>query len=210
MIRLIQITTLATFYAFTTILQPNSIQTTNQLSLATPIKLNQQFHSQLTAIINHHKIPITANQTAIVNHHPQPTQTELPPNYNLLNKAENNSTKTPAKTPNIQPHNPTKAPATTVSVQQIIQWIQIYSTQYNISATQLQSIAQCESRLNPNAHNHLYGGLFQFAPSTWISNRNAMGLDSNLNLRYNPEEAIKTAAFKISQDGTGAWHNCVQ
>jgi hypothetical protein len=35
-----------------------------------------------------------------------------------------------------------------------------------------------------------------------------MGLDANSDLRFNAEEAIKTAAFHISQGGQGAWPNC--
>jgi len=35
-----------------------------------------------------------------------------------------------------------------------------------------------------------------------------MGLDDDPNIRYNPEESIKTAAFKLSVNGTGIWPNC--
>jgi hypothetical protein len=56
--------------------------------------------------------------------------------------------------------------------------------------------------------NGVYGGLFQFSSSTWISTRQAMNLDTNTELRFNPEEAIRTAAFKISTMGLSPWPNC--
>ena len=72
----------------------------------------------------------------------------------------------------------------------------------------LKYIAQCESKMNPQAVNGPYGGLFQFTSRTWITTRQAMPADSNSDLRFNPEEAIKTAAFKISRGGLGAWPSC--
>lgn len=85
-----------------------------------------------------------------------------------------------------------------------------YGAEYGLSATMLKHIAKCESGLRPEAlsSNGLYGGLFQFVSSTWSSNRKAMGLDPDPALRFNAEEAIKTAAFKISRDGVGAWPVC--
>ncbi|OGD62471.1 hypothetical protein A2160_00095 [Candidatus Beckwithbacteria bacterium RBG_13_42_9] len=88
------------------------------------------------------------------------------------------------------------------------QYFETYASQYQVDCNQLKSIAHCESGFNPNAVNDIYSGLFQFSPSTWQVNRNRMGLDPNPDLRYSAEEAIKTAAFKISQDGTGAWPVC--
>lgn len=85
-----------------------------------------------------------------------------------------------------------------------------YGAEYGLSATMLKHIAKCESGLRPEAlsSNGLYGGLFQFVSPTWSSNRRAMGLDPDPALRFNAEEAIKTAAFKISRDGVGAWPVC--
>ncbi len=83
-----------------------------------------------------------------------------------------------------------------------------YSQEYGVSKDLLVKIAACESGFNPGAQNGPYGGMFQFLASTWVSNRKAMGLDPNPNLRYNSEEAIRTAAFKISRDGAGAWPVC--
>lgn len=85
-----------------------------------------------------------------------------------------------------------------------------YAAEYGITSSTLSIISKCESGHNPQAlsSNQLYGGLFQFATPTWQSNRRAMGLDDNPSLRFNAEEAIKTAAFKISRDGVGAWPTC--
>lgn len=85
-----------------------------------------------------------------------------------------------------------------------------YGAEYGLSPTMLKHIAKCESGLRPEAlsTNGLYGGLFQFVSSTWSSNRKAMGLDPDPALRFNAEEAIKTAAFKMSRDGVGAWPVC--
>jgi hypothetical protein len=63
--------------------------------------------------------------------------------------------------------------------------------------------------MNPGSNGGIYGGMFQFDTQTWISTRTRMGLDTNPDLRYNAEEAIKSAAFKISQDGTRAWSGCL-
>ena len=62
--------------------------------------------------------------------------------------------------------------------------------------------------MNSHAVNGSYGGLFQFSESSWIITRSAMGQDANPELRFNTNEAIKTASFKISQGGLSAWKNC--
>ncbi|NMB57194.1 transglycosylase family protein [Candidatus Beckwithbacteria bacterium] len=83
-----------------------------------------------------------------------------------------------------------------------------YASIYNLDANKLKAIAKCESGFNPLALNGIYGGLFQFAPATWVSNRKALGQDEDTNLRFNAEEAIETAVYKISRDGTSAWPVC--
>jgi hypothetical protein len=80
---------------------------------------------------------------------------------------------------------------------------------YHVNPDVLRKIAKCESNFNPNAiGSGIYGGLFQFHPSTWISERRRQGWDTSTELRFNAEESIKTAAVKISRDGTGAWPIC--
>jgi soluble lytic murein transglycosylase-like protein len=68
-------------------------------------------------------------------------------------------------------------------------------------------IAYCESRYNPLAKNKnsSASGVFQIIKATWISNRAAMGLDTDLDLRFNAEENIKTAAYIHSRRGWQPW-----
>lgn len=86
--------------------------------------------------------------------------------------------------------------------------IQTYASQYNADPSKMIAIAHCESGLRANAVNGPFAGAYQFLSSTWQSNRRAMGLDPDPGLRYNIEEAIKTAAFKMGRDGYGAWPVC--
>lgn len=85
-----------------------------------------------------------------------------------------------------------------------------YAPQYGANAGVMVHIANCESGMRPNAlsSSGTYAGMFQFNASTWSSNRRAMGLNPDPNLRFNAEEAIKTAAFKMGRDGYGAWPVC--
>jgi len=98
-------------------------------------------------------------------------------------------------------HSP-KAPEVILSV------IKKYSGEYNVSREMMIAIAHCESGFRENAVNGPYAGIYQFIASTWASNRRAMGLDPNPDLRFNAEEATRTAAFKMSRDGFGAWPVC--
>jgi hypothetical protein len=120
---------------------------------------------------------------------PTPTTSQTPTN-----------SPTPTQTPT-----PTQAPATSG---QLDEWFTKYSKEFSIDRQKLWNIAVCESNLNPNAVNGPYGGMFQFASSSWISTRIAMNMDSNPDLRFHAEEAIKTAAFKISTSGLSAWPSC--
>lgn len=113
---------------------------------------------------------------------------------------------------------PTIAPIVTPQAQVIIapeeleSLFEQYAQEYGIDSSTLKIIAKCESRFNPSAQskNGLYGGLFQYSASTWVSTRRAMGLDENAELRFNAEEAIKTSAYKIANGGIGAWQNCAK
>lgn len=119
-------------------------------------------------------------------------------------------TKEFVKTTTVQKTTPVVITATTPNPNHLDSLYSQYAQQYGVPLSTLQIIANCESRHNPAAlsKNGLYAGLFQFSASTWKSNRAAMGLDTNPELRFNAEEAIKTAAFKISRDGVGAWPTC--
>ncbi len=120
----------------------------------------------------------------------------------------------PSSAPSITP-SPTENPATptptayVASPTQIDGWFEQFSREYGVDIGLLRKIAVCESGYNTNARSkHGYGGMYQFSESSWKSTRSHMGLDTNADLRFNAEEAIKTAAFKISRNGTGAWPAC--
>ena len=95
-----------------------------------------------------------------------------------------------------------------INNEQLNSFFSKYAEIYNVDEQLLKQIAVCESKMNPRAVNGPYGGLFQFTPNTWATTRQTMPADTNPDLRFNPEEAIKTAAFKISRGGIGAWPNC--
>lgn len=83
-----------------------------------------------------------------------------------------------------------------------------YAEEYGVDSNLLKRIAKCESGFNPKSDSGYYGGMFQYATSTWTSTRSAMGLDPNPELRFNAEESIRTSAFKISRGGASAWPVC--
>lgn len=83
-----------------------------------------------------------------------------------------------------------------------------YSTAYNVSENELKKIAKCESGFNTTSDTGTYAGMFQFSEGTWESTRNMMKLDPNPELRKNAKEAIRTAAFMLSQGRENAWPNC--
>jgi hypothetical protein len=150
---------------------------------------------------------------------PSPTPTK-PPSPTPTPTHTPTPTETPTPTPTLVPTDtPTPTPTETLtptppqSTQpdgtQLDAWFTQYASQYAIDRALLHRIAQCESGFNTNAnYADLYLGMYQFGEGTWISTRTAMGQDPSPALRTNPEEAIKTAAFKISQGGAGAWPNC--
>lgn len=123
-------------------------------------------------------------------------------------------TSTPPPTPTPTPiPTPTDTPTPTptpwpVTSSQLDSWFDAYAHHYSVDRNLLFKIAACESELKPNAKNGPYGGMYQFSSSSWQSTRAAMNEDGNPDLRFNPEESIKTAAFKISTAGPAAWPNC--
>lgn len=144
----------------------------------------------------------TPTPTAIPTPTPSPTPTPTP-----------SPTPTPTPKPTATP-TPTLSPTPTPSkvpqpmAQDLDGWFTTYSNQYHIDRQKLWKIAACESNLNTNARNGDYGGLYQFAAQTWQTTRTAMGLDTNPDLRFNPQESIRTAAYKMSVAGFGSWPNC--
>lgn len=88
--------------------------------------------------------------------------------------------------------------------------VERYATEHGVNKDMMTHIALCESNFRSNAVNGPYAGVYQFVSSTWVSNRRAMGLDTDPALRFNAEESVKTAAFKMGRDGFGAWPVCQQ
>lgn len=164
-----------------------------QFTVSLGIILLLLFASNLSQKIRHKKnisqinIPVSVSPTLfvyiVITTTPIPTSTPIP-------------TRTPTPTPKI------------LTSDQINDLFARFSNQYSVSRDLLVKIAVCESRLNPNAVNGIYGGMFQFSTSSWITMRRMMNLPNNPTLRFDPEEAIKTAAFKLSVGGIGAWPNC--
>lgn len=148
----------------------------------------------------------TPQPTVTVTNTPIPTSTPIP-------SLTPTPTLTPKPSPTRTPIKSGQAPTITpipVTNQQLDSWFTKYSNHYSVERERLWSIALCESKLNPNAKSGDYAGLFQFAQSTWQITRKLMNLDPNPDLRFNPEEAIKTAAFKISTGGLSSWKNCIK
>lgn len=127
-----------------------------------------------------------------------------------------NPTHTPTPTPTNTP-TPTLSPTLTpiptlipiiILPQDLDSLFTKYASQYSVDKELLKKIAKCESNFNSNASTSLYVGLFQFAQPIWVQTRTLMGLDSDVNLRFNAEESIRTAAFMVSQGHLGIWPNC--
>jgi hypothetical protein len=116
------------------------------------------------------------------------------------------TTVTPAAIPSITPT--ITAERVWATGQQLDGWFTQYANAYGIDREKLRNLAICETDLNQFAQNGDYVGLFQFSSSTWVVNRQRMGMDTKPDLRFNAEESIRTAAYKISQSGYAAWPYC--
>jgi len=85
-----------------------------------------------------------------------------------------------------------------------------YSDTYEVDYNSILKIARCESGFIPTITGPTEdGGILQFIPGTWIETRQRMGLDTDLELRYDLEENVKTGAWKMSKDGYGAWYSSI-
>lgn len=115
---------------------------------------------------------------------------------------------TPSPTP-IPTSTPTPAPLVTFTPEQIHGFIERFAAQYGVNPNVLRHIAVCESGFNPLAYNVGYAGLYQFGPTTWAKFRRQIGEDANLDLRFNAEEAVQTAAYALSVERGGIWPNCL-
>lgn len=145
--------------------------------------------------------PPTPTPTLTPTTTPTPTNTPTP-------TPTNTPTPTPTETPTPTP-TPTIPPAVQPNGTDLDLWFTKYADEYHIDRALLHKIADCESHFNTNAnYANLYLGMYQFSESSWVNTRMQMNLDPNPNLRTNAEEAIKTAAFKISINGQNAWPSC--
>lgn len=157
----------------------------------------------------------TPAQLAIQNNLPHPTDNpDIPLSTPPVATPSATTTLAPTRIPNPTPTpsvtlTPTPTPIP-VTADHLDGWFTAYSNLYSVDRQLLSHIAVCESQLNPNAVNGVYAGLYQFSGATWKSTRNAMNLDPNPQLRYNAEESIHTAAFKLSTSGPASWPNCKQ
>ncbi len=143
-----------------------------------------------------------ATETAQVTASTLVLEEDLSKDFDDINEASSTPTPTPAPPPLPPPPPPMATPS------EIDEWFRKYSGEYRVGEDILRKIAVCESGYNSLATNGIYVGMFQFSPGAWTSARSRMGQNTDLGLRLNAEESIKTAAFKISVDGTGAWPNC--
>lgn len=132
---------------------------------------------------------------------PSPTSTPVP-------TPSPNSTIKPTPKPKPSPSPSPKSMPTIIPVTSLDILFAKYGSEYGVNPDLLKKIAKCESGLDPTSVNGDYAGLFQFASRTWVAARGRMGLNSDLNLRANPEESTRTAAYYIAQNGTNAWANC--
>lgn len=84
-----------------------------------------------------------------------------------------------------------------------------YSSEYGLDANVVRHLGLCESGFRSNATNGKYVGLFQYDERTWKTIRAEMKLDTDVNLRYSAEEAIKTTTYALSKGKRKLWPNCV-
>lgn len=147
--------------------------------------------------------PIAAAYTAQTVQIPTPT---IEPTATIV--PTQTPTPEPTATPTPEPTaTPTPMPTITVSVD-LEPLFSKYGDQFAVDKELMKRIARCESGFNPNSDTGLYAGMFQYAAQTWISARTQMGLDTNPDLRKNPEESIRTTAFMLANGRSSAWPNC--
>lgn len=144
--------------------------------------------------------PAQPTVTPLPTHTPTPTATPTPlPTATPI---------PPTSTPVPPTNTPTPQPTIAV-VSDLESLFTRFGDEYHVDRELLKKIARCESGFNSDAVNGPYVGMYQFMEQTWISNRSAMGIDSNPELRRSAEESIRTAAFMIGRGQQNAWANCL-
>ncbi|KKS98125.1 MAG: Protein containing Lytic transglycosylase-like, catalytic-like protein [Candidatus Gottesmanbacteria bacterium GW2011_GWA2_43_14] len=126
----------------------------------------------------------------------------LPVEYSVI-------TETPVPTNTPRPTaTPTPTPLPKITSGDLENYFTRYADKESVNRELLKKIAACESSFNPQARNGIYGGMFQFSENSWKNLRLLMNLNTDPELRFNAEEAIKTAAYKLAINGRVAWPNC--
>lgn len=140
----------------------------------------------------------SGNPTPLPTFTPTPTPTSTP-----------TPTPTPTNTPTPTP-SPTRPPPPPPG--DLDNYFRRYASEFSADEALMRKIAACESGYNSTSHNTMYdyAGMYQFSKETWMNTRSQMGQDNNPDLRFNAEEAIKTAAYKIAHGGAGAWALCAK
>lgn len=169
---------------------------------------NYVMHSEVITPLAE-EMPIASPQVlAVSTTNPTPTPASEPNNEPLPTPLPSlTPTPKPSISPSPQPKASSKPPVTAA---QMDEWFTNYANKESVNRDLLKKIAVCESKLNPKAVNGIYGGMFQFSSSTWISTRRFMNMDTDPKLRFDAEEAIKTAAVRIATMGDKAWPNCTK
>lgn len=144
--------------------------------------------------LNSDQIPASPSPQVLISPSPSPSPVFFP---------------SPSPLPLPSPSPSPVPPSIPVTDAQLDQWFNQYSQEYGVEEYTLKYIAYCESKMNPSAVNGPYAGLFQFNSNTWASTRTAMAADPNADLRFNAQESIRTAAWKIAHGGQNAWPNCL-
>lgn len=103
---------------------------------------------------------------------------------------------------------PTPKPQPEFKQEDLYNFTEKYGQQYGVDPNVLRHIAICESGFTTGATNGKYAGMYQFDEQTWIKYRGQMTLDTDTDLRWHGEEAIRTAAFTLSKRGGNLWPNC--
>lgn len=131
-----------------------------------------------------------------------PTPTPIPPTPTASPSATPAPTPTPTAT-----FLPTPTPI--ASPPDLFRLTEKYAAEYGVDAGKLRHIAQCESGFNPQSEHLIYGGLFQFSPGAWKTYRIQMGQNPDPALRFDAEQAIRTAAYILSVNRQSIWPNCL-
>ncbi|MFC1627155.1 transglycosylase SLT domain-containing protein [Patescibacteria group bacterium] len=147
--------------------------------------------------------PVSSPSASPIIPSPEPSA-EASPSASPIPSPKPTPTPKPSPTPS-----PSPSPQPSFSGEEIHGFMEKYANEYGIDVNILRHIAVCESGFDPLASNLSYAGLYQFSPNTWVNYRNMLSLDSDIDLRFHAEEAVRTAAYILSINRAYIWPNCV-